>query len=257
MSRPKGLSPHVSPASPVHPMAVHHSQLVGAVQVPPAVELPSPADYQTAQDCTGSYGKLVETWCAARGLECARVSRRFTYSLGRELDAPMQTLKDEGADPVKVIEGLRRFGVVPESIVPGDSPVVINNDVDFVALETARTWRIADGGIAAITDVGPARCAAIRQALAAQYPVGFCMYVDDGFEQWTGEATFTALTGPILGGHCVRAVGFRPGAFLIQNSWEGWGFGESRGWISDEFIGGPAAFSFYALNFAPVVTEAA
>ncbi len=229
---------------------VHPDHLVGGIFVPESVTLPARIDDQQGQSCTGSYALLVESFCAARGIPCDPVSRRFTYTLGRQLVNPGVAIVDVGARPSAVVDGMRTFGVVPEPVCPSGDLANINEPLDFFALERALTFRVKD--IAVIEDEGEARCAAIRQALAASYPVGMGIYVDDAFEGWRGEDVYDGNGGG--GGHALRIVGYKPGAFLIANSWsaESWGF---RGfcWMSDRFIGGPNVFDVYALNFAAAV----
>lgn len=232
---------------------VHHSHLVGAVQVPDTAMLPARIDDQQCQDCTGSYGLLVESFNAARGIPCEPVSRRFTYTLGRELAHPGAPLRDLGANPASVVNGMRAFGVVPESVCPGDDPTVINEPTAFYGLEVACTFQVT--GIAVIEEDGAARCAAIRQAIAAGFPVGIALDVDASFENWSSDTVYTGPLGPSLGGHAVRIVGFRPGAFWLINSWStSWGFGGGA-WISDKAIGSAQFYDPYALNFAPAVHQ--
>lgn len=230
---------------------VHHEHLVGGVFVPESVTLPARIDDQQGQSCTGSIALNVETWCQARGIPCARVSRRFTYTVGRQLGNPDGPIVDVGASPGTVVLGARQVGVVSEAAWPSDDLGVINEPVDFFSLERAVEFRVKD--IAAIEEDGEARVAAIRQALAASYPVAFGMYVDDAFEGWRGEDVYTGRGGG--GGHCVRAIGFAPGKVLVANSWsEQWGFGGFC-WMSDAFIGSQHCFDFYITSVAKAVHE--
>lgn len=231
--------------------SVHHSALVGAVVVPPTALVPYVVDDQGGQDCTGSYGKLVESWAAARGLPCAPVSRRFTYTLGRMTGDPQGRLADVGAQPADVVDGMRTFGVVPETAWPGDDPTVINAPCDLFALELATTFRVDQ--IAPIEDAGDTRCTAMRTALAAGFPVGVGMCVDALFESWAGGMVYDGPTGPSLGGHAVRICGYRPGAFLLVNSWGAMWGDAGCAWVSDAFIGSGAVFDPYILSFAKAV----
>ena len=224
-----------------------------AAGLPPSVSLPTAIDSQSGQDCTGSYGKLVEPWCAARGITCAPISRRFAYTLGREITLadPTAPLVDFGANPADVIEGMRTFGVVPEAAYPGDDATVINLRIPFGTLEA--TWTVSD--IVSIMGAGAGRCAAIRAQLAQSNPVGFGMSVDAAYEGLTAGSVYTASQGPSLGGHAQRIVGYRPGAFLVANSW-GTGWADAGfGWLADEWIGGDECFDFYSLQFAPAVSS--
>lgn len=245
MSRPKGhVRDDLRP-----PRLTPHAHLVGNIHVPPTAMLPARIDDQKCQDCTGSYALLVESWCGARGIPCEPVSRRFSYTLGRELAAPGQPLRDLGANPASVIDGMRAFGIVPERVCPGDDPEIINDPVDFFSIEVACTFQVSQ--ITVIEEDGAARCAAIRQAIAAGFPVGFACSVDIDFENWSSDAVYTGPTGPSQGNHALRCIGMRPGALRVANSWgTGWGDGGYI-WISDSFMGGSMAFDFYALAFAP------
>lgn len=229
---------------------VHHEHLVGGVFVPESVTLPARIDDQQGQSCTGSYGLLVESFCAARGIACDPVSRRFTYTLGRELANPDAAIVDVGARPSAVVDGLRTFGVVPELVWPSGDLANINEPLDFFSLEKALTFRVND--IAVIEEDGEARCAAIRQALAAGFPVALGMYTDSAFESWRGEGVYDGNGGG--GGHAVRICAYRgDGAFGLYNSWGPfWGL-DGMAWVSPRFIGGPNVFDAYLMSFAPAV----
>lgn len=219
--------------------------------MPPTAMLPARIDDQKCQDCTGSYALLVESFCAARGIPCEPVSRRFSYTLGRELAAPGQPLRDLGANPASVVDGMRAFGVVPERVCPGDDPEIINDPVDFFAIEVACTFQVKD--ITVIEEDGAARCAAIRQAIAAGFPVGLALDCDDAFESWSSDTLYTGPISASRGSHAVRATAYRPGAIQISNSWgTEWGSG-GRIWLSDAFVGSGWVYDVYALNFAPSV----
>lgn len=218
------------------------------------VRLPARIDQQRAQDCSGSYGLLAETWCAARGLACPTISRRFTYTLGRQLAAGVvgQAIADAGAQPALVVEGMRRIGVAPESACPGDGPDVINTQLDFTQLEIA--WRVE--AIAAVTAAGAARCAALRAALDAAFPLGFGMDLTQGYAS-VGTSGLYVPAGKVAGGHAQRIVGYRAGAFLVANSWgTTWGQ-EGFAWLTDEQIGGASCYDFYAYDFSLPFSAAA
>lgn len=229
-----------------------HDRLVGDVVVPPTMSLPARIYDQGSQNCTNyGYAALVEVWCAARGIECAPISKRFNYSLGRGLRDPGRPLVDLGANPNDVVAGMTRFGVVPEETCPGDTPDVINNPLDFYSLEVACTYKVSQ--VAAIDEDGAARCAKIRQSIAAKLPVGFAMEVYENYESWAGSATYSKPAGKFAGNHAQRIVAYRPGAMGIAGSW---GTDVADGgffWIDDSFIGSSMCFDFAVLNFAPAV----
>lgn len=245
--RPKG---HIRDTSPPFDLTPH-AHLVGDVVVPPTAMMPARIDDQQGSSCTGSYPMLVESWCAWRGIPCDPVSRRFGYTLGREIANPNAQLVDGGTNPAAVVEGMRRIGVSPEAAWPSGDLAKINERLDFFSEEVACTFQVTQ--IAVIEEDGDARCAAIRRAIAAGFPVGFAMDVDDAFEAWNSDAVYTGPTGPSLGNHALRIVGYRPCAFRVANSW-GTSFGDGGFiWIADSFIGSDKCFDFYALNFAPAV----
>lgn len=232
---------------------VHHDRLVGGTFVPDSVTLPARIDDQQGQSCTGSYGLLVETWTAARGIPCDPVSRRFTYTLGRQLGGSAQDgLRDVGARPRDIVQGLREVGAVAEATCPSGDLAQINEPVSFFELEKAVTYRVKD--IAVIEEDGEARCAAIRQALAAGFPVALGLYVDPGFEGWRGDGVYDGNGGG--GGHAVRICSYRgDGAFGLYNSWGPlWGL-DGMAWVSPRFIGGPNVFDAYLMSFAAAVHE--
>lgn len=229
---------------------VHHEHLVGGVFVPESVTLPARIDDQQGQSCTGSYALLVESFCAARGIACDPVSRRFTYTLGRQLGGG--ELRDVGARPRDIVSGMRDVGIVAEATCPSGDLAQINNPVEFFAIERAITYRVKN--IAVIEEDGEARCAAIRQALAAGFPVALGLYTDPAFEAWRGDGVYDGNGGG--GGHAVRVCAYRgDGAFGLFNSWGPyWGL-DGMAWVSPRFIGGPNVFDAYLMSFAPSVHE--
>jgi len=251
---------HIRDTAP-HPLAIPIARLLGAgVAIPDSIELPAEIDLQKGQDCTGSYGKSVETWCAARGIPCAPISRRFTYTLGREITManPSAVLVDDGAIPADVVEGMRVFGVVPESAFPGDDANVINERIAFGTLEAS--WRVTD--IAAIAEVGEARVQAVRAALAHLYPVPYGQQIDDAYAYLANGAVYSGPKGKITGGHAQRIVGYRPGptpgswVFKVAGSW-GTDFADAGfAWIDGSVIGNPElCYDLYALHVAPTVSS--
>lgn len=236
-----------------HKLAVPIRHLLGAsnATLPEEITLPARIWDQGAENCTDNYGIMCETWCAARSIQCAQVSCRFSYTLGREISAGDATvaLVDQGCDPASVIEGMRTVGVATEAVCPGDGPDVINVRVYFAQLEVA--YKVTQ--IATISSDGAQRCADIRAALAQSYPVGFGATVTDDY-QTVGADGLYAGTGQPIGGHAQRIVGYKPGYFLVANSWgTGWGAG-GFAWWTDEQIGGGSCYDFYALDFAPAVS---
>lgn len=239
VSRPEGL--------------VHHSELVGVGDgpIPTSITLPARIDHQNGQDCTGSYAINVETFCAFRGIPCDIISRRFSYRLGCMISNPNGPQNDNGAYPSSVVQGMRSFGVVAEATCPGDGPDVINNVLEFYKLEIACLFKVTQ--IAVIEDFGADLCTAFRRALAAGFPIAFGMTLDQAFMDLPSGQVYDGPTGAIIGSHALRVVGYKPGMFLIANSWgTSWCDGGFC-WLSDNCMGSAAVFDKYALNFAPAV----
>lgn len=80
-----------------------------------------------------------------------------------------------------------------------------------------------------ITTVGPARCEAVRAAIAAGHPVVLGLRLDAAFSRLRAGETWPGPQGEIIGGHAVCAAGYDAEALAIVNSWgpdwsdRGWG----------------------------------
>jgi hypothetical protein len=211
-------------------------------------------DQGSASSCTGfGFGKLPEVWAAARGLACDPVSALVAYKLGRELGDGSRPLEDHGAQPAHVVDGMRRFGVASELVVPyTTAESVINEPLDLLTLERARRFTVTD--IAYVAGAGEMLCTAIRDCVAAGFPLGMGIPVFDSFEGWSSDAVYGADSGSYRGNHAIKIVGYKPGALRICNSWgTGWGDGGYI-WLADSWVSANS-FDHYAMRVAPLVTQ--
>lgn len=174
------------------------------------------------------------------------------YAIARELEAPSRRwpadpLPDVGSYPFRAIEGLEEWGVVARTRWPdeGDVGAPVPQDV----LEAGALARV--DGVYRFVDAGSDRMRAIRRAIGQGHPVFFAMRVDDSYMVHVGDGVWGGLTGPVRGGHAQCIVGYRPGAYLVANSWgTGWGFG-GFAWVASEWLNTDYCFDFTAITATP------
>lgn len=97
-------------------------------------------------------------------------------------------------------------------------------------------------GFYRISDEGEARIDAVVSALDEQHPVVFGMRVDEAFLNYNGPVRTRTPMGPIIGGHAMAIVGYRPlenygYEFKVLNSWSTkWREGGFV-WFDEEMVG--------------------
>jgi hypothetical protein len=173
------------------------------------------------------------------------------------LDDPHAALNDGGCQPACVVEAGRFEGALSEQAFPfSEDPVLLNRRVSFRELENARNYRIAD--IAVIEETGDAGVQVIRNALAAGFPIGFGMEVDQSYEALGPNDIYEGPNGPALGGHSQAVVGYVGGVFIVAGSW---GAGFANGGfakIAPSFFARPGAtYDRYIAHVVPCVPRAA
>lgn len=170
------------------------------------------------------------------------------YALARQLHVPgNDILPDLGAYPHRAFEALEDWGVVSRERWPDDSD--LERPVAVDVLEAGSSALVT--GVFRIREDGARRARIIRESIAAGHPVVFGMAVDDAYMRWAGATTYPGRTGEDRGGHAQVVVGYKPGAFLVQNSWGlDWG---TRGfaWLDEGWIESDECYDFTALTTAP------
>lgn len=145
--------------------------------------------------------------------------------------------RDEGTTIRAAFAQAAQLGLADEKRWPWESGRVLERppwDVWQAAIDARLT------GYYRINAVGPARCEAVRGAIAARHPVVLGLRLDTAFSRLRAGDVWPGPRGEILGGHAVCAAAYDDEALTIVNSWGlGWA---DRGWgrVSWEAIADPA-----------------
>lgn len=222
----------------------------GPIGVPDSVDLSRFVDEVRDQTVTSScvaqaFSRAIHVRAQVQGVPIPYPSALAIYALARAEQGG--ELLDMGCYPRDAATALSKRGVCAESHWPFDARQV-NTQVPWDVLKIAADALVT--GYYRVTGDGDDRCALVRTALAAGYPVAFATDVDHAFEDYDGRGEIGAFSGENLGGHMTCLVGYRPGAFLGINSWGTWGDGGFY-WMSDARIGSNVCSDFYALTVAP------
>lgn len=152
------------------------------------------------------------------------------YSVGRQLEGVYKgkLLPDDGSYPFLVMQGLRRFGLCPESAWPFDvdHSARVHQEVPFDVFQRASQFRLS--GFARIDATGSSRVRACMQALAAGHPVPLGMMVGDEFVDYRPGRSPVGIESQRLGGHMTFLCGYEDDGdvFIGCNSWgKSWGEG--------------------------------
>lgn len=205
----------------------------------PLAALPSSVDLRAAwwtvgdQEQTGSCVGWASTDGVARYqfvkagrlAQTARLSPRFTWMASKETDEfvgrPGTVIEEAGTSLKAALDILRKFGAVPEDLLPFhiSTNLYLGEENTFYA--TAATRKIA-AYFNLRKNLGN-----WRSWLANTGPILVALRVDDTWGNATATAglldTFQPST--VRGGHAVVCVGYRTdGRFILRNSWgTGWG----------------------------------
>jgi hypothetical protein len=239
-----------------------HAALVGSASTTADVLLSADVlDQRGTSSCTGygHFARLIDVRARFLGYQgAAASSARWGYTLGRErmLADPKAVLTDDGCMPSWVIEGGRSEGALSEDACPfSDDPAVLNARLSFGQLQHARGFRIAD--VAVIEDTGDACVRAMCAALAAGFPIGFGMQVDQSYEDLGPNDVYEGPNGPSKGGHSQAVVGYVRGVFIVAGSW-GRGFADGGfAKIAPSFFArADATFDRYIAHVVPFMRAA-
>lgn len=181
-------------------------------------------DQGATESCVAQSLGLMKDWQESRevGWE-VRVSRQWLYANRGSYDH-----KGPGMVPRQALSGLERFGVVSERTWPG---IVEYGREVWPApreemLPDAKPLRVAS-----YLRLEPAFIVITKSAIYSEGPVMVCVAIHENFRP-DSEGRIPLPSGSIKGYHAMAMVGWRRGAWLIQNSWgAGWGKG-GRCWMS-------------------------
>jgi hypothetical protein len=156
-----------------------------------------------------------------------RFSRQFIYSYRPDPGDH----RGPGMIPRQALANLRLFGAPPENRWPGLAEFgheIWPADTELLMHE-AWPYRVAT-----YVRVDPSSIREIKSAVFTLGPVLYCVPVHTNFEP-DREGRIPMPQGSITGYHAMALVGWRKGAWLVQNSWGmAWGLG-GRCWIPWEF----------------------
>lgn len=175
-----------------------------------------------------------------------RLSVRFAWMAAKETDewssSPTTFLEQEGTSIKAALDVARHFGAVTDRLLPFRSGRLYQGDpLTFLATASLRKLRNYFG----LHVPGEEW----RWWLATNGPLVAMLEVDAAFnDARRGHAELTVHgEGTGYGGHAVTIVGYRPGAFLVRNSW-GRAWGEhGHAWMTDAYAAA-AVTEAYALT---------
>jgi hypothetical protein len=185
------------------------------------------ADQASTGSCVGwATADSVLRWHFVKANRLARnelLSPRFVWMASKETDQfvtrPTTFIEAEGTSLKSALDIARKFGVVLDALVPFGSGALYPRDAKtFYAVASQRK-------IAAYFNLGT-NLSNWRVWLATKGPILTRLDVDDTWDAATGNKgnldDYRAETA--RGGHAVAVVGYRPGRFIVRNSWgTGWG----------------------------------
>lgn len=229
----------------------HIGQLFGASQpfVPASMDwsacLDRVQDQGNANACVGfSLSTAIYMNGRTHGVVVRRPSPKAIYDVARLIDSP-DVLVDKGCMPNSAMLGVSKYGLVAEkdwSLVDHDVNELPPLDVFERGIDSILTgwYRIGSGDI----------CAQLRSAIAlGHFPI-FGMAVDEAYESWEG-GVYERTYRNVIGRHMQVLVGYRPGAFMVCNSWgDGWSEG-GFAWLADAWMASEHVSDIYVVTSVP------
>jgi C1A family cysteine protease len=227
----------------------HHALSAGALAVPAA--LPASVDLRATwwsigdQENTGScvgWGSTdgVARYMFVKARRLARnvkLSPRFTWMASKETDQfttrPETMIEGAGTTLKAAVDILRKFGAVPETLLPFHIATAMYAGDENAFFATAATHKIASYFNL------QRNLPNWRAWLAAHGPVLVGLNVDHTWDNATatGGNMDTFQPNTVRGGHAVALVGYRAdGRFIVRNSWgTSWG-DHGFGYPSEAYI---------------------
>lgn len=202
-------------------------------------------DQGATNSCVGQWhSSAIYLAGQAQGRPVPRPSRRWSYAVSRYMATP-GVLVDMGCSARLMCLGTERHGIIAESRLPF-APSEINEPPPFDA-DIAGADALFTGYFRADADTDQLRAALEK----GQFP-GIAIATYQNFVDWGADGTvYDEPAGEFRGYHMLTLCGYRPGAFLVLNSWgSGWGAG-GLCWMSDRFIRSRYTFDRYIVTAAP------
>jgi C1A family cysteine protease len=193
---------------------------------------------QSFNDCTcNAVCDALEILMSQNGGVPVELSRLFCYWNARELNG--ETNKDEGTYIRSVFEGIRKFGVCPESAWTYEINKIWTKP-NLEAYKTGNDNQIS--GCYRITSSESNRAEDFEAAIRFDHPVVLGIPVDNAFiNHYQTESVLNSPRGNIIGRHAIIVVGVRRNAsgeqeFQIKNSWGiRWG-SMGHAWLSYDYM---------------------
>ena len=189
------------------------------------------SDQGPTNSCVGQFvSSAVYLAGQAQNAPVLRPSALWSYAVARLRDHYGQ-LVDLGCRPSQMMLGCEENGLVAESRWPFEVDAVNVAppfDADIAGADALLTgWYSAD-----MMDIP----AALRLALDKGHFPGLAMEVHEDFGNVNGFDVYDEPRGDLVGSHMVTLVGYRPGAFLLLNSWGRTWADEGCCWVSERFV---------------------
>jgi len=215
------------------PPPANHPSLLAACPVPertavlpPSVDLRPkfllPRDQGQEGCCSGFSTAALREYVAslAPNPPSGYLSPAYLYARTRMTEGTFPT--DAGATIIDEVTTLQNYGVCPEVDLPytgnaSEAPTP-QDDVQAVPFRSGAPQRV-------LSNLG---AYFVQAALAAANPVVFGMPVTDSFEATGSDGIVPSVSGQMLGGHALLAVGYMQIAgalyIIVRNSWStAWG----------------------------------
>lgn len=212
-------------------------------------------DQRATGSCVGqALGAAIEVTSLARHGRAARISSRYLYAIGRELENPASRapLSDSGSYPRLVMQAARSRGILAEKAFPF-SEEAIDERPGPTASVAAFESRALD--YYRIDARGQERLDAVKSALLRGFGVLFGMKVDAAYQRNEGDVVRSM--GAPIGGHMQLVAALDGTTVAVLNSWgTGWG---DRGFAHYDlgFFAECEISDLYAVTWVPGVDDAA
>jgi hypothetical protein len=161
-----------------------------------------------------------------------KLSVRYIWMSSKETDEynsyPSTFIDEEGTSLKASLDVARKFGIVPENMLPFDGGMYGGNPQTFYSIAARMK-------IGAYYNLGtdPTKW---RSWIASNGPVLCALGVDRAWDNVRSDGNLDAFIPPARGGHCVCAVGYTEDRIIIRNSWGTEWADRGFAYASDDYI---------------------